>query len=199
MNKYIWLSILLLGCNQSPDLNTDTPYPIPDNAIIREYDHIPDLYFASFQPEDGIVEEGDVLEGLRHGIWTRYFKTGKVEVISAYHLGLKNGPQIQFDDSGYIISKSNFENDLLEGDYRIYHRGQILERRTYRDGEMNGLFQKYYRDGTIMEESYYKDGVMHGTGKWYDAEGKLAIQYEYENGELVGGFNAQEADSTVTE
>ncbi|WP_425391183.1 toxin-antitoxin system YwqK family antitoxin [Ekhidna sp.] len=188
MKQSIWvLAVLFIAC-QNSNSSTSTPVEgsqIPAGAILQDYESIPNLQKAVIKSGDITLGEGDFLDGLYHGSWTTYDPEGKVQSITTYYKGKKQGVELIFDNLGYVQTKAYYHEDQLNGEYLVYNRRKITERRNYAGGQLEGLKQKFYTDGTVMEESNYVNGTIHGVAKWYDQEGNLKIEYEYNMGELV--------------
>ena len=65
-----------------------------------------------------------------------------------------------------------------------YENGQLKEKRTYKDGERNGLGASYYENGQLSEKITLKDGS--GTVERYFDNGRLWITATYKDEELNG-------------
>ncbi|HAI76701.1 MAG TPA: hypothetical protein DCM08_10680 [Microscillaceae bacterium] len=66
--------------------------------------------------------EGIVLDnGLEHGLWTRYFENGKIEIEISYKAGVKHGPFISYFESGQIESMGAYRDGKLEGPLIFLH------------------------------------------------------------------------------
>lgn len=185
MTKYLVGLLFLSACSQSSEVATQVESEnFPPGTVFIDYPDIEGLQKAIIKNGSEVLEEGDVKNENRHGTWTAYYPTGKIKTITSYLDGQKQGPEIQFDNSGYVTSRAPYVSGLLEGEYRAYSRGRVMERKRYVNGQLQGLVQKYYPNGTIMEESYYDEGVIDGEAKWYNEDGVLTIRYQYEKGEL---------------
>lgn len=184
MKKLIPLLLIAAACSQQTEIVSESTN-LPLGAVLSSYPGNGDLQKAMVKSGETLLEEGDVLNGQRHGTWTAYYPQGKIRTITSYLNGKKQGPEIQFDNSGYVTSKSPFVNGQLHGDYRAYARGTVTERKEYANGQLNGLVQKYYPNGVIMEESSYVDGVIDGEARWYNQGGDVTIKYTYDMGTLV--------------
>ena len=186
MRKHIWILAFVIGaCGGS---NTSTPVEgsqIPGGAIVQDYESISGLQKAIVKVGATTVGEGDFLNGLYHGTWTSYDSEGKVQSITTYLEGKKQGVELLFDNSGYVATKASYHDDQLNGEYLVYKRRSITERKNYSGGVLDGLQQKFYVDGTVMEESNYVNGKIHGVARWYDQDGNLTIEYEYDMGKLI--------------
>ena len=54
-----------------------------------------------------------------------------------------------------------------------YSNGQLREKKTYKDGKKDGVYEWYFENGQLEEKGTYKDGVADG-----------AVERYYENGQL---------------
>ena len=64
-----------------------------------------------------------------------------------------------------------------------------LEKVTYINGKIDGLYEKYYSNDKLYERSNYDNGVLNGLCEfWYDTTGKKMKQMTYKNGKLDGVY-----------
>lgn len=158
---------------------------LPPGTVLESYDNIEDLSRARVYEGDVLIQEGDVLNGLKNGAWTTFDQQGLVQNLTTFQKGVKQGPSIEVDQQGYISKYAFYVNNELSGSFKVYKRRRLIEERTYVEGVLNGPLKKYYDDGTPLEESNYSNGQLDGTAKWYDREGNVSLVYEYDMGELV--------------
>ncbi len=144
-----------------------------------------EVSYVYSQVDGNTLQEGNEVDGQKHGAWLTYDDKGSISALTTYHYGKKEGITIAFDKQGYPSVKSNYHHDQLSGDYRVFKRGKVIETRNYIDGQLEGPVKKYYESGKMLEESNYRNGQLDGIAKWYDQQGELTIAYRYENGELV--------------
>ncbi len=194
MTKYLVGLLFLSACSQGSPVVTEVESEnFPTGTVFIDYPEIEGLQKAIIKNGSEVLEEGDVKDEERHGTWTAYYPTGKIKSITSYLDGQKQGPEIQFDNSGYVTSRAPYVSGLLEGEYRAYSRGTVTERKNYANGQLHGLVQKYYPNGTIMEESTYVNSTIDGEARWYNQEGVVTIKYIYDMGELVDdGSNSED-------
>ncbi|MEP1033303.1 hypothetical protein [Ekhidna sp.] len=188
MKKYIWVLAFIIGaCGDSNSTSSSSANvsQIPGGAILQDYEAIPGLQKAIIKAEDITIGEGDFLNGMYHGTWTSYGVDGRLQSLTTYFEGKKQGVQLLFDNTGYVQTKASYHNDQLSGEYLVYNRRKIVERRNYASGALHGLQERFYVDGTKMEEKNFVSGKIDGVARWYDEEGNLTIEYEYDMGELV--------------
>lgn len=187
MRKYTWVAAMALVACQNPSDNAfASGSQIPEGAIIQNYESSPGLQKATLILDDMLLGEGDFLNGQHHGTWTVYDDKGRLQSITTYLNGEKQGTEIVFETKrGYPKTKAFYHKNELMGQYLVYKNGKIVERRNYTNGALDGALKKYYTNGKVMEESTYVNGVIDGEAKWYDQEGNLTIEYVYDMGELV--------------
>lgn len=60
-----------------------------------------------------------------------------------------------------------------------YNDGQLYERKNYKDGKQNGLYQSWYYNGKLFEKSNWKNEKRHGLYEEWDKDGKQIIKQYY--------------------
>jgi antitoxin component YwqK of YwqJK toxin-antitoxin module len=55
-----------------------------------------------------------------------------------------------------------------------YNGDKIKERTSYKNGKLDGLYQKWYYNGELWEKTNYKNGKLNGLWEQYDNEGRLS-------------------------
>lgn len=134
-----------------------TIYEVPDFLHDRMFSILPPntplLYrnspftgkVVSFYPNGGKKWEYTFLNGLRNGILMTYFENGEVQ------------------------SKIQFKQGLFDGDYLRYCENGSLDKRFYKDGELNGVWEFYQPNGDVFFRNYYKEGKVDETkSPYYD-------------------------------
>jgi hypothetical protein len=180
------ISMMLSACSDNRS-GSDAPAGIyPDDAVRIPYPDLPGMEKVTVYANGDILEEGDYLNGLKHGAWTVYNPDRRVvSRLETYYQGALQGTTLVFDRNGTIQSKTYYYNNQKHGQELIYDNRRVAEERVYENGVLNGMVKKYYRNGNLMEEAPYTNGVINGVASWYDQEGNLKFQYRYEMGELV--------------
>lgn len=92
---------------------------------------------GKFESRDNeiLVSEGLIKNGYRHGLWTYYFKNGK------------------------ISSKEKFKNGKLHGkiEWFDYDSGELSEEGKYENGKKHGVFKTYFDEGRIIKKVTFED------------------------------------------
>jgi len=100
------------------------------------------------------------------GLGKEYYKSGKIETVTTYKNGKREGPQ-----------KGYYENGALKYEAFVT-KGRFFE----------GPFKFYYESGRMMEESHFKDYEKEGQKKVYRENGKLCVTIEYIKNSPVNGL-----------
>lgn len=97
--------------------------------------------------------------------------------------GKKHGINTERKQSGEIVSRTNYENGLLNGDYKTWYLNGQLECHCYcLQNRIEGEFKSWYQNGRLQEQSFYKDGLKDGLYKKWDINGKKIENALYVNG-----------------
>ena len=175
--------LFIVSCNKT---GNEAAKPVnAEGYIITDYSDAGGLQKAVKKDQQSkVIEEGDLLKGLKEGTWVTYHaNSGLVATVTGYRNGKKHGLSLKGDETGSITEKMFFINDQLEGQRLVYNRTHIKEEANYKNGKLEGERKLYYDNGKIQEEGTFKNGKRDGSAKWYDQEGKATIEYTYRNGE----------------
>ena len=101
----------------------------------------------------------------------------------------KHGKYTAFHSNGQVFEERFYQNDLLEGESRIYYEnGKLDYIENHVKGEYVGMYKKYYENGQLSNEGQYVDNQMNGLWKrWYD-NGQLREEVPFVGNEENGHF-----------
>lgn len=137
-----------------------------------------------------ISEEGYLVDGRKTGVWTTY-TSDRIETVTSYVNGIKNGKQLEFDFRRQVIEEATWVNNKLHGKTGSYKFGRPIVEAYYVDGQMHGPYRKYFEtgkdQGKINQYVDYVHGVIDGKVRYYNAAGEVTVEYNYKNGEKIGG------------
>lgn len=105
---------------------------------------------------------GSFLDGVQHGTFLVYFRSGRLEMISHFENGRQNGATTAYYENGHIRCVQGFQ-----------------------DGIAHGWFGRWYENQMLGEEGTFVAGKKHGRWLYYWSNGTLAMQEEYVSGELL--------------
>jgi antitoxin component YwqK of YwqJK toxin-antitoxin module len=137
-------------------------------------------------------------------VWVFYTEKGKIERSISYANNLKNGLYLVYDSLELISFNGFYINDTLQGPFKRFENGKLIEEGNYQDGEIKGIQREYdpntgvlitIKDG-LDEERINRtlNGKKEGLWQTFNAKGELLTQELYSNGELV----KDDSDSTAT-
>ena len=107
-------------------VRTDTAAFRPDTAMIRNG------HARVVGPDGHLQMEGDMLDGLRTGLWTSYTREGRVKSRSEYLRGLPEGISTVFHDNGAIYYTGNQRGGKQVGEWRFYdEQGNLVRTAVY--------------------------------------------------------------------
>lgn len=144
--------------------------------------------------------EGTVQNGLKEGAWMEYYTSNTYlpKRIVNYEKGKKNGVSVEIDKTGSITKKSEYKNDVLDGQTSEWYRGGRLSKlNTYKNGQLDGQQILCYEKGANLEVSNYKNGKRDGLSTWYYESGQKKMTIEYKNGQFEGKQESFYADGSL--
>jgi antitoxin component YwqK of YwqJK toxin-antitoxin module len=146
-----------------------------------------------------IVEDGFMSGGKQTGTWSTYFKdNGKLESVTSYLNGKKNGPSFKLDSRGRLIKVENYLMGELNGLNAEYKNGASLRELMYANGKLDGLSKEYTDRGKLFRTIEFKEGEIHGAYKYFDDQGNLTMEYQYKNGKKVAGGIVEPSEKDET-
>jgi antitoxin component YwqK of YwqJK toxin-antitoxin module len=104
------------------------------------------------------MNDGEYLDGRKHGPWITYYANGSKRSEGAYDRGVKEGPWVQYRQNGARMAVMRFDQ-----------------------GKYVGLYAAFHPNGNRMSEGYYTDAP--GTGAHGTKEGPW--RFYNEDGETV--------------
>lgn len=97
----------------------------------------------------------------------------------------KQGRWIGYGECGH--EKGWYEQNIKTGEWRCFESpSRLIERATYKDGKLHGLFESYFPDGTVKEVGRYVDGEKQGEWTTYSAFGKVLKESKFDQGQPIG-------------
>ncbi|MDB2489443.1 hypothetical protein N9X38_03395 [Gammaproteobacteria bacterium] len=90
---------------------------------------------------------------------------------------------VEIDTSSLGLSeRKTYKNGALNGPYDVYlSNGQLLSRENYIAGKKHGLSEFFYHDGQLQERKIYKNGKMEGLLETFDSKGNIISKITVKN------------------
>jgi len=109
-------------------------------------------------PYDSLKHEKGFKNGERHGLWSTYFKNGRLAIVSNW-------------DSGVDLNQTT--------KFSYHENGQLKSRAEFKGDDFNGLREDFHENGQLKQTGSYQDGKQIGIWKLFDEEGNLAKSDEF--------------------
>ncbi len=118
----------------------------------------PTTYERVEQYDNGQVSRRfNIVNGLKEGKMTDYFKDGKIMAERYFEKGQQNGRTAIYYPNGQIKEVQYFvEGKKKGGDTLWYEDGKIQFVTTLKDGKKHGYLRKWEPDGTLTYEAKYE-------------------------------------------
>ncbi len=126
-------------------------------------------------------------EGVYTGLIYNTNNLGDTISIGGYKNGLKNGVWKKFYSNGKLKEKRSFKNGLKVGLYEgFYNNGAKNFVFNFKNGEYNGTNRLWAKNGQIIEEFNYVDGLEKGSQKVWYLNGRIKSNYIIKNNRRYG-------------
>ena len=187
-----------------------------DIGIVTHYKGKPFTGICYSLHENGKVqEECEMLKGLKEGKYKKFYEDGKLLQDGQHKNDKRNGVFITYNDEGLIEMEDTYKDDVfveddttriffdfqsgnIDGDsidsYKnlkefecFFPNGNIMDKRSFKNGKLDGKWKRFYENGQIQVESNHKNGKYHGIVKSYYENGNLKHERNYNN-DLVNGI-----------
>jgi len=136
--KYFWYKTGTLSCNKGSyaGLLLDGKYRV-------------------FDSNKRLREEGYFKNGLKVGVWKRWFTNGEYESIIIWKKGLKCGKAIFYNYNGNIVRSIDYKNDIISGYVCVYLSGKV-DKIKYKNGVAAKINEKRTTSKVISKMFFKK-------------------------------------------
>ena len=108
----------------------------------------------------------------QNGIWKEFYENGSLREESTFLSGLYDGPFIGYGDSGKVVVKGNYKNDVEIGEW-FYRNGSHSRSGSYIDGKKNGEWKHYFNSNQIVFKGSFEFGLPIGEHLFWHKNGNL--------------------------
>ena len=193
-----------------------TPVKEKFEGYIQHNDTIKNgAYTLFFQFQPGPKLEGLYKNGMKDGLFTSYFPTGKKKWERNYSLNHLSGEEKIFNQRGELLFKGEYTlnaktnesayrqtdanglltvnasylRDTLNGEFTQWQNNKKLATFHFKSGIKHGVFEVYNADnGSIIEKGFYKSGKISDTLYNYYPNGTLKSKIYFEDDKPNGDF-----------
>lgn len=167
-----------------------------------------------------MVEEINWKNGVKEGLWKKYYEDGKPRQDANYLNGKLEGDYKVYTDEGKPFIEGKYKEDKKAGIWYYYTSSGAIEKiEKYRDGNlfseqmMNGKKEEFYKNNIPKSSVNYLNGKKSGVfNEWYEAgewkkklikgENGAADEWEeYLEGQVLkrtGKYSNDQLDGEVT-
>ncbi|MCM4155681.1 hypothetical protein [Gramella sp. AN32] len=153
-----------------------------NNALNGEFSTY--FSFGEMQPE----VTGNYVDGVLQGKAFEYYANGDVYLEMNFKDDLKEGKETGFLRNGKKFYEQIYKEGVSVGRYHQYSLSEniVLEGEFNEEGGKTGEWKTYFPNGILESLTTYKDGEINGLYQEYDADGKLFYEYDYRKEEIIG-------------
>jgi len=128
-------------------------------------------------------------DSVKHGLYSRFYKSGKIAEKASYQNGLLDGVRTLYYDTGAKEIEEVYQSDSLHGEYKTYYpSGKVEFVCEYVNNKIQGKSKKYYESGKLLEEVIFKDNNENGPFVEYYENGEIEWKGQYLNGDNEFGL-----------
>ncbi len=135
-------------------------------------------------------------KGRKDGEWIWFYPTGDSMIVAQYDDGDFDGPYVEYDEEGQILTKGIYTAGYEEGLW-FYRNGEAKEQGEYEGGRKEGLWKTTYENGRIAFEIRYDQGIRDGKYTSYWENGNIKTTGKYEKGLQEGAWTQYNEDGVV--
>lgn len=156
-------------------------------------------YFSNGMPASHSWYKNGDLEGES----ISYSWTGSPNTITHYHAGKEEGVKITLYNNGDTSLIENYAAGKLDGETRSYSHAGLEYVTAYKNGDLDGLYKKYYSNGQLSDSGLYAKGKQEGEWRTWFANGRLKsishFLHDQNDGEQIEYFDNGELSRTHTD
>jgi antitoxin component YwqK of YwqJK toxin-antitoxin module len=125
------------------------------------------------------LEEGNLFQGKKESLWTKYYPDGKTPKLKGYYIANEpNGSYEKFYPTGVMKEKGVFSNkhytDTL---INYFSNGKISSISIYdKHGKQLGITKHFYNTGELALAYEMKEDKVRGNVTWYASSGVVSSQ-----------------------
>ncbi|MEN9994299.1 MAG: hypothetical protein RL762_956 [Bacteroidota bacterium] len=144
---------------------------------------------VSCYPSFTIEEKLNFINGRRQGTDTSFYKSGCLQSIQSYQIGLQDGPTyVYYDSTNRVQFEIWYNAGLLHGPSIQYNRqsGDTLTYKHYKAGKFDGPQRTYLPNGQLRKVSNYAEGLADGAQITYNSSGQKESELNFKAGQKHG-------------
>jgi antitoxin component YwqK of YwqJK toxin-antitoxin module len=170
-------------------------------------DNFPIGEWKNYHLNTQLKSKGNWSAGQLNGTWEFWNENGLKEKVVTYENNLKNGIYLLFDTLEKISFEGIYINDTLQGEFKRFANGVLIEKGKYLNGNLDGKTTFYENDkiskivdfsaGEVLvtqKLNQTKDGQKIGLWRTVNERGKVTDESFYQNGVNILSLKSELAD-----
>lgn len=138
---------------------------------------------VSCYPSLTIEEKLNFVNGKREGTDTSFYRSGCIQSIQGYKIGLEQGPTaIYFDSTNRIQFEIWYQNGQLHGPSIQFSSKSLpdtLVYKHYKNGKLDGAQRTYFANGKVRKSNFYREGLLDGVQITYNTSGQKESEIHF--------------------
>lgn len=165
--KSFFLTLLFLGCETTKtEINIEISNPslnLFSSTVLYKDSPLDGKVFSLFGGSIDTLSLQYYKEGLKNGVWKKYYKNGALREKRIYKMGEKEGDYVGFYEDGSINFIFQFYNNEYNGKNRVWSKnGLLIEESNFINGYESGSQKRWYLNGKIKSNYVIKNSRRFG-------------------------------------
>lgn len=164
--------------------------------------------WESYGEKGQLIEQGEYIEGQKHGVWRAWYSNGNVKEEITWRQGSRDGPATLFFETGEVKARGQYYGGFAQGAWAAYYpngrfawRGQYERSNrvgdwtyntwealpeaegAYEGDDKSGEWREYHSNGKLKAQGPYLAGVKEGRWTEYWPSGELWRTVNYVDGQ----------------
>lgn len=131
-----------------------------------------------------LMQEGSFLEGVKDGEWKEWYKGGRQKKNEIWKKGYQEGRYELYSNKSDLLLIGAYKKGKKTGVWKENKEGRVRIIKTWSNNILDGKYEMYEK-GELIIRGRYKKGLKHGV--WVN--NKKKEKYKFEKGELVDEKN----------
>jgi len=145
------------------------------------------LLSAGCGSEPETWEEGQYVDGRKHGAWTRYRADGTKIAHEEYDHGLETGVWRTWYPDGAVESETTYERGAADGPHTEWHPNGVKRwQGQFRNGKREGTWYQWDDQGNLIRQQEYKAGTLEESYPGGKPNTELVIRVKFRKIEEAG-------------
>tara|TARA_B100001173_G_scaffold310016_1_gene323560 strand:- start:929 stop:1510 length:582 start_codon:yes stop_codon:yes gene_type:complete len=142
---------------------SETTIDLNKNIVV--YNNVPysGNIYAFYPNSSDTLWSRSYKEGLKQGVWKKYFSNGKLQESRRFDIGKKEGDYLGYYNDGSKNFIFQFKNGEYNGTNKVWTKGgALIEEANFKAGYEQGVQKRWYLNGKIKSNYIIKNNRRYG-------------------------------------